>query len=51
MDHLKVLEKLIQKPAEAGLKVNAENNSFDVQKPSTLVSGLARTEQDIYGLK
>ena len=38
-DHIKALDRVPQRLAEAGLKVNAENTSSDEQKPNILVSG------------
>ena len=38
-DHLKALDKVLQRLAEAELKVNAENTSLDEQKRNILVSG------------
>ena len=38
-DHLKALDKVLQRLAEAKLKVNAENTSLDEQKRNILVSG------------
>ena len=38
-DHLKSLDRVLQRLAEEGLKVNAENNYLDEQKLNILVSG------------
>ena len=38
-DHIKALDRFLQRLAEAGLKVNAENNTLDKQKLNILVSG------------
>ena len=38
VEHIKALEKVLQKLAEAGFKVNAENSCFITQKLSALAS-------------
>ena len=38
-DHLKALDRVIQRLAEAGFKLNAKNPSSDEKKLNILVSG------------
>ena len=40
LDHLKALEKVLQKITEVGLKITAEFFSLDIQKNSNSVYGL-----------
>ena len=37
IDHLKALEKLLQKPAEAGLKIDPEKTLFGKKKTEYLI--------------
>ena len=48
VDHIKAIEKVLQKISEAVLMVNVENSFLDVQKLSTLVYGLLNMGQTNY---
>ena len=48
VDHIKAIEKVLQKIAEAVLMVNVENSFLDVKKLSTLVYGLLNMGQTYY---
>ena len=48
VDHIKAIEKVLQKISEAVLMVHVENSVLDVQELSTLVYGLLNMGQTNY---